>query len=284
MKPYIVALSLILSAFSLFSCTEDEPESNEPDTEQPGTDGPDIDRPGGETDPDEGGYDNLVTIITGASDLSYGQDGIWTGNTQPGFVKLDGYEFSHLYQDMQGYDYISGFTPSKINDTSLHSPLYSFPYAAMAGGGVEGIGTPYLVAFWDNMEADSFGNRSCRIFAAAGETFVPQSVMVCVNSYVYYTLLNGSDFSKKFGLGDYLVLEAHGVHPDGKESLGEFYLANIINPDDVASGIVTEWTEFDLSGLGICTGVYFTMRSSDSGQYGMNTPAYFCLDKLILKD
>ena len=241
-------------------------------------------------------YDDTETILVSEAKISYDDDGVWDNNNVDGFINIDDYEFSHYFQsyDIDGYkyDYVYGFTPSKINDTTLHTPLYQFAYASMSGGGVNGAGTPYLVGFWDPwMETDGdFNTRSCRVFAEDGDTFMPQSVMVNNNSYVYYTLLNGSDFNKPFGQGDWVTLTAHGVHPDNSESTAVIYLANITTPGDVASGIVTKWTEFDLSGLGVCTGIYFTMASSDntadleSGMNTMNTPAYFCIDKLVVKD
>jgi hypothetical protein len=44
---------------------------------------------------------------------------------------------------------------------------------------------------------------------------------------------------------------------------------------------VDHWQWFDLSKLGEVASVKFTLSSSDVGQWGMNTPAYFCLDKLF---
>ena len=73
------------------------------------------------------------------------------------------------------------------------------------------------------------------------------------------------------------------MHQDGTEDIVETYLANILT-DDVKAGIVDTWQEVDLTSLGICTGLYFTMDSRDSGAYGMNTPSYFCIDKLVVKE
>ena len=42
------------------------------------------------------------------------------------------------------------------------------------------------------------------------------------------------------------------------------------------------WEWVDLSELGQIASIYFTMESSDTGDYGINTPTYFCLDKLTV--
>ena len=41
---------------------------------------------------------------------------------------------------------------------------------------------------------------------------------------------------------------------------------------------VVGWTYVDLSELGEIDGLTFEMSSSDTGTYGMNTPAYFAMD------
>ena len=58
----------------------------------------------------------------------------------------------------------------------------------------------------------------------------------------------------------------------------EFYLADFRTPD--APGLLDGWHEFDLSGLPACQFVEFELQGSDTGDYGLNTPAYFCLDDL----
>lgn len=230
-------------------------------------------------------YDSTEIISVSDAQFSYDTEGVWTGNTSDSYLNIDDYEFSHIV-DKDGYVY--GFTPSKVSDTSIHDPLYSFPYASASGGGVAGKGSQYLVGYWaEFLEGENcpFTERTCRIYDEDGDTFVPQSVMVCNNTYLKYTVLNGTEFTSPFGPGDYVALIAHGVHIDGTEEEATFYLVNI-ESTDVESGIVSSWQQFDLSGLGACTGIYFTMDCSDNykSAYGLNIPAYFCIDKLVVKD
>ena len=44
--------------------------------------------------------------------------------------------------------------------------------------------------------------------------------------------------------------------------------------------ILKEWKKVDLTSLGKVKKIVFTMSSTDSGQWGINTPTYFCLDQL----
>lgn len=230
-------------------------------------------------------YDDMETINVSEGQFPYSSDGIWMNNDKPGFLNIDDYEFSHTV-DSDGYVY--GFTPSKISDTSLHDPLYEFPYASASGGGLTGPGSQYLVGYWAEwLEGENcqFDDRTCRIYAEDGDEFEPQSVMVCNTTWMMYSAIQGTAFSPKFKTGDYVTLIAHGVHRDGSESQSVFYLVNI-EDTNVEAGVLMAWKEFDLSGMGACTGIYFTMDCSDDlkGDYGMNPPSYFCIDKLVIKD
>ena len=63
---------------------------------------------------------------------------------------------------------------------------------------------------------------------------------------------------------------------DGTQTgTADIYLADF---RDGKSYICAAWTKVDLSALGTFNKVAFTISSSDVGDYGMNTPAYFCID------
>ena len=80
----------------------------------------------------------------------------------------------------------------------------------------------------------------------------------------------GSAFSKPFTESDYLILDIYGV-TNGVSSLGKsVYLAR-------DGKFIDNWQIIDLAELGPVQQIYFMMRSSDSGEWGMNTPAYFAM-------
>lgn len=230
-------------------------------------------------------FDDMETIEVSEAQFPYDSEGVWLNNMKPGFLNIDDYEFSHSIDE---YNCVYGFTPSKVADKSEHSPLYSFPYASASGGGLTGAGSQYLVGYWgETLEGENcpWNERTCRIYAEDGDRFQPQSVMVCNNTYMLYSALNGSDFNPAVGPGDWVTLIAHGVHRDGTVGEATFYLINI-EETDVEKGILTNWQKFDLTGLGTCIAVYFTMDCSENlkESWGMNLPTYFCLSNLVVKD
>lgn len=235
-------------------------------------------------------YDASETINVTDGNFRFDNLGVWTLNTQNSDpFNIDDYEFSHLIDN----GYVYGFTPSNTTSKTDLSDYYNnankltpvFPYAAAAGSGINGGDAPYLVGYWSDYfdnNATSFRERSCAIWEEEGETFKPQSVMVCCNTYLKEAVLNGTDFNEKFGPDGWVTLTAHGVHLDGTENTLDFFLVNN------GPVVVDKWTEFDLSGLGACIGLYFTMDSSDYSTYGgvkyLNIPTYFCIDKLVVND
>lgn len=240
-----------------------------------------------EPDNDPSDFDSTEVIMVSSEDFRWDSNGVWAGNnTADGFLNIDDYEFSHYFDNSTpGMEYAYGFTPSKVTENGKYDNMYDFhQYASISGGGINGAGSPYLVGYWSYFqEQEEFNTKTCRVEAEDGDLFMPQSVMVNNTSLVYYILKDGNGFSEPFKDGDYLTLLVHGVHQDNNNPKPvEISLADF---RDGKSFIMNEWTEFDLTSLGICTGIYFTMESSDSSPaYGMNTPAYFCLDKLVVKD
>lgn len=123
---------------------------------------------------------------------------------------------------------------------------------------------------------------------AAGE--VVNGMYINNLTVAYYIIQDGNMFSKKFGgvTGDdedYFLLTIK-KYLDGNlssESV-EFYLADYRFEDNSQDYIVDEWTWVDLTSLGAADSLAFTLSSTDNGNYGMNTPAYFAIDNVVTSD
>lgn len=123
--------------------------------------------------------------------------------------------------------------------------------------------------------------KTCEVYTSA--PYYAVGCYVCNNPYVYYAIEKGNPYSTKFEQGDWFKLVAHGIDEQGTETgTVEYYLADYRseNADDWKLNDTWEWV--DLSELGQIASIYFTMESSDTGDYGINTPTYFCLDKLTV--
>ena len=236
------------------------------------------------------------------STLEYGANNVWTEcYNEDDYAYLEfgaesgEFMLSHLLcgEAWGGY-YWDGFCPAIGGDitdygTAGSSAGWTVNYGGcMAGGGcvINADGTvtadpaqPYFVAyvadFWgfpttEVMYVDEDGNTE----------FEPVGVYVSNHPWPYYGCEHGDGFGAPFGEGDYFKIIAHGVAADGSETTVSMNLVEFTNGELIAAN---DWTFFDLSSLGTVTKVYFTFNSTDVGDYGMNTAAYFCMDKFQVK-
>jgi len=123
---------------------------------------------------------------------------------------------------------------------------------------------------------------------AAGE--VVAGMYVNNLTVAYNIIKDGNQFSKKFGglTGDdpdffLLTIQKYLGGTMSSESV-EFYLADYQFADNSQDYILDEWTWVDLTSLGKADSLAFTLTSTDNGNYGMNTPAYFAIDNVVTSD
>lgn len=229
-----------------------------------------------------------TTLTLNATEIIYDENDIWEDayDNNKNIVSQT-MNFSHNATVGDGYKVWSGFVASRNRDNKDYSGNFlDHQWSVMSQGGMSGVGTPYLVACWNTSENTDLipDHISCYVNFEIGGVevpFKPQSMYVNNNSYAYYTIINGDNFCRKFKNGDYFKLKAFGLRANG-ELVGpvEFYLADY---RDGKTEIVKDWTFVNLDNLGEVVKVYFQMESTDSSVYGMNTPAYFCLDRLRIR-
>jgi len=184
--------------------------------------------------------------------------------------------FPCVYDTAFGFSFWSyGFVYSNMTDSSTSGLINQ--YAAKPGSGVNNTAT-YAVAYG--------GSNVLKLTSDAVANGAVWSGMYITNgTYPYNSMRDGDAFAKKFG-------GASGADPDWfklvvKKYLGsqltgdsvEFYLADFRGSNDY---IVNGWQWLDLSSFGYADSLLFTLTSSDTGQFGMNTPAYFCIDNVTL--
>ena len=123
-----------------------------------------------------------------------------------------------------------------------------------------------------------------------------QYMYVCNSAYTYGVIMNGNYWddgeddgwtgaaqSLVTSKGWFKVL-AYGYTADGRATNGgapvEFYLADYRDNSPTATPAIEKWTKWDLSALGSVAKIKFNFVGSDNSQYGLNTPAYICIDDI----
>jgi PKD repeat protein len=120
-------------------------------------------------------------------------------------------------------------------------------------------------------------------YVADSSNKVFDHVYITNSTWAALEMLNGG-FGKQFSYADrdWFKLTVKGFDSNGTEKgTVEFYLADFRTANAV--GIVTEWTKVNLQPLGAVQKLQFSLSSSDTGDWGINTPAYFCMDDLVIR-
>ncbi len=220
--------------------------------------------------------------------------GAWTGTFDDDEECIESQVFLFQHRSISDWSTWWGFTASKSADNSMRNDYITYQYSNMASGGIQlnEDGTvklneygapvvspemPYLVAYYSQY----MSQRPVDMIFNDGKSYEAVGMYVNLSSYTYYTVCDGDGFARAFTNGDSLTLTVHGVSPTGEETTVDVKVASCDNGNLTTS---RGWSYVDLTPLGLVDEIYFTMTSTDTGAYGPNTPLYFCLDKLTVRE
>ncbi|MEN8696583.1 MAG: DUF4465 domain-containing protein [Bacteroidia bacterium] len=206
-------------------------------------------------------FDNLP--LAKADTFNNGVDG------SAGFTHY-GRTWNNAYNDAWGS--WSGWALSNMTDTVTAGFINQ--YSAITGSGVSG--TPnYMV---------STGNGA--YIKLDEPTFISGAYFTNA-TYTAHDMEQGSGFSKKFGGDDgndedYLRVIISSYLDDTFVDSTIFYLADFRFADNSQDYIVKDWTFVDFN-EDVTTdievdSISFRYEGSDVGEFGLNTPKYFCMD------
>lgn len=214
-------------------------------------------------------FDYKPVTFAGFENMNLGTAGYYNGSDLKGFFTSGNFRFENDYNAEWGS--WSGFAVSAKTDAA--TPGYANQYSAITGKGVAGTPT-YALAYPAPLSTVTFNDT------------VISGLYVTNSAYAYWSMKNGDAFSKKFGgeTGndeDWLILTIEGFNSNNK-STGkvEFFLADFGYSINSYDYILDSWKWIDLTKLGRISKLEFSLRSTDNGAWGMNTPAYFCIDNL----
>ncbi|MEW4527513.1 DUF4465 domain-containing protein [Maioricimonas sp. JC845] len=217
------------------------------------------------------------------------------GDVVEGSIGSGGVDFINRYDTTFGS--WSGFAAS--NETDTTTPGFTNQFSAFPGSGANGSSN-FAVGFgYEDVQANLFDPTPFDPTSVADLMSLPTlvlpdgygivSAMVTNTTYTVLSMLFGDSFAKQFGgLGgddpDYFKLTAYGIDAGGNvlATHAELYLADFRFADNSLDYILDDWTTMDLSALAGAKSVHFNLESSDSGLFGMNTPAYFAIDDIEL--
>lgn len=241
------------------------------------------------------GFDlDAVCVINGGTpysmsnfeDLTLDDNTYWNGSDESGSFSSGGITYYNSFNSQYGS--WSGFAYSNTTDTV--TPGYQNQFSAFTGGGMdagEEGGTNYGVGFVPlDYISGTYEPLPIELEIEDNKEHIVSGFYVTNNTYAYLSMLNGDSFAKKFGGAtgddpDWFKLNITGLDAHNNETgTVEFYLADYRFDDNSLDYIIDRWVWVDLVELGKVKKLHFTLESSDVSDYGMNTPAYFCIDNL----
>jgi hypothetical protein len=130
--------------------------------------------------------------------------------------------------------------------------------------------------------------KSVTLRTTARQKFFPQSVYLTNNTYAFNSMRDGDGLAKKFGGAsgndsDWLKLTIYAwSNGQRKSDSVNFYLADYRFANNALDYIVRDWRLVNLNSLGSVDSLTFNLTSTNNDQFGMLTPAYFCMDNLSI--
>jgi hypothetical protein len=207
---------------------------------------------------------SVAQSVADIEDLGLAAESFWNGADGSGSFTSGDFTFVNNFADWGEYGTSwDGFAYSTMTATTYAS--LDDQYNCVVGHGVNDSKT--FAVFYYN----SYATKTPTVTRKDGASFEPQACYVTNSAYAYTSMKEGDAYAKKFGEDDWFLLTATGYLDGAKVGTAEYYLAQ-------NGKIADAWEIFDLSEIGTVDRVEFSLSSSDNGEWGMNTPAYFCLD------
>lgn len=206
-----------------------------------------------------------------------GSNSYYNGADDAGDITIGNYTLSNNYNTQYGY-MENGFAISKVQDITTAG--FTNQYASYANGGANNS-EKYGVCYSGEITFSSLRKI--------------KSLMVTNTTYAGLSMRDGDSFGKQFGSPNNAAGTPDGTNgedwfllqiiplDENNQVVGDtvdFYLADFRFADNNQDYILNTWETVQMNDV-LAKKLTFKLSSSDVGQYGMNTPAYFALDNLV---
>lgn len=211
---------------------------------------------------------SLAQQVATFDDLTLDANKFWNGSDLSGSFTSGGFVFKNSFNA----EWLSWSGFAYTNTTDVSTPGYENQYSAITGSG-NNASANYAVCYT--------GSSAEVVLPAESKI---SGFYVTNSTYAYLSMKNGDTYSKKFGGEsgkdpDFFKLTMEALDDEGQPvDSKDFYLADFRFEDDSKDYIISKWTWVDLGDLKATKKIRFSLSSSDVGAWGMNTPAYFCMD------
>ncbi len=204
-------------------------------------------------------------------DFNLDDSGVYNGSDLVGEFILGNAVFPVSYNSEWDF-WQSGFAISNHKDTQTQGSENL--YSSIAGGGA--LGSENFAIF------TSWGSDTLKFIVPEKVT----NLSITNSTYAYYSMLYGDQFAKQFGGdsgddSDFFNLKISCVNDANETWEIEINLADYTYTNNAEDFILDGWYDIDLSEVGYIQYMSFSFESTDVGDFGMNTPAFVCIDNIF---
>lgn len=211
-------------------------------------------------------------FVSGFESQIIDSSGYYMGSASSNGFNDNGIFFVNKYN--ADFQYWDGFALSRKTDSLTAG--YSNQFSCRAGRAWEG--NTFALAY-----------ASSRIFIRRVPGENPRRLLnfrLCNSTYAARSMQYGDAFAKKFGGAsgldpDFFRLRVFNYLNGSITDSAIVYLADYRAPGTGNDFIVSNWIQAAMNFSNSFDSIGFELQSSDIGTFGMNTPAYFCLDNLV---
>jgi hypothetical protein len=208
-------------------------------------------------------------------DLALDAESFWQGyeNEEESVFYSGSYSFTNTYYSE--WNFWGGFAYSNLTATTyLNQSEHQF--RSVVGHGVDNSEN-YAVVYALGVQADIQ-------LTYTTEADTVQGVYLTNNAWTYSSMTEGDSYAgEPFAQGDFYKVIFTGVHADNSTSSVECYLADYRSTNSDEHYILTDWKWFDLSSLGRVKKISVSLDGSRTGNFGLNSPGFFCMDNFGAK-
>lgn len=219
--------------------------------------------------------------VVNFEDLTLSAESYYDGSDEAGNFTSGGVSFSNTYVNDPSYPYwAGGFAYSNMTDNTTAGFMNMYSAYPASGAGSSANYAVFTPGYSGSEHIDFNG------------TVMVRKLKITNTTYAYLSMKDGDSFAKKFGSATnadgeadgtdgkdffYVRVYAHDANDAKTDSL-DIYLADFRFEDDNDDYILSSWEEVNVNL--VAAKLSFKLTSSDNGEYGMNTPAYFALDDI----
>ncbi|MFM9944691.1 MAG: DUF4465 domain-containing protein [Bacteroidia bacterium] len=194
-------------------------------------------------------------------------DSIWDGqkDTSGGFL-YNGLYFENNYNTQ--WNVWSGWALSRQKDTSK-----------------SGFEAQCIAINPKGSYAVAYGRASIRLPYHRPEQSWFINFNITNSTYTFKDMKNGSGFSKKFGGAtgnDLDFLKLSMIYYDAQNRAIDTTTMMLADYSKSPKQLLNSWSGMNALFFNKVQRIEFQLESSDNGTFGMNTPAYFCLDEMMI--